>query len=395
MTALLLAVCLLAEPRATTAETAHYRVRAEGLDAAELGAMLEQLHAELSRYFGKAPDGPLDVEVYASAEQFKAALARDGEKYLGGGGYYAPRSRRAYLHVQPSRYYTRQLILHEATHQFHFLVATGNRLLPADWYVEGLAEYYGMHNWDGQTLRTGAVPAISLEDYPARALEEFQRHADRFEDVIAGVQPVHRSLAWALVHYLRDRDDRRFRRLGTVLDRGTDPRAAWQQEYGRVTPALVDGLREWIEAHQQPWQSVWIEWQQRGGALEGFASTTGLAILKQTPQRLAVRLRPVSGPLRAGVVFGYRDPQNFHLLHVFDDGRVWIIAREEDQWRTTAWHRIPGRPGAQEIALERRDGQAILAVNGHHLPAVETDGQVGLTVDGCEVRFEVNVDETP
>ena len=34
--------------------------------------------------------------------------------------------------------------------------ATGNRSPKATWYTEGLAEYFGMHNWDGKTL-TGVV----------------------------------------------------------------------------------------------------------------------------------------------------------------------------------------------------------------------------------------------
>lgn len=394
MTALLLTACLFSDPTVTLAQTEHYHVRAEQVDATETAAMLEQLHAELARYFGRAPAGVLEVEIWATAERFKAALARDGQQYLGGGGYYAPGNRKVYLHVQPSRYYTRQLILHEATHQFHFLVATGNQLASAEWYFEGMAEYYGMHHWDGQTLRTGVVPAISLEDYPAKALEELDRRAARMGNVVAGGEPIDRPLAWALVHFLRDRDERRFRKLASYLDNHRDARAAWRVVYGRVTPATVDALRQWIVAHQQPWQSIWIEWQQWGDAMEGFASTTGLAILKDDPGRIAAELTPVSGNLRAGLVFGYRSPESFHLLHVFEDGRIWVIARESGQWRILSQYRLRQRPDQYRVALACRDGEVQLAVNGRILTPVAADGKVGLSVDGCCVRFRVSTDES-
>ena len=34
---------------------------------------------------------------------------------VSGGGYYSEERRKAYVYIQPSEYYTRQLVLHEAT----------------------------------------------------------------------------------------------------------------------------------------------------------------------------------------------------------------------------------------------------------------------------------------
>ena len=74
------AACLSGAPaaRADDLTTEHYRLHVEGLDAADVGAMLEALHAQLKTYFGKAPREPLCVEVYATAERWGAALKAGG-----------------------------------------------------------------------------------------------------------------------------------------------------------------------------------------------------------------------------------------------------------------------------------------------------------------------------
>ncbi|GAB5402111.1 MAG: hypothetical protein Aurels2KO_03420 [Aureliella sp.] len=61
---------------------------------------------------------------------------------------------------QATAYYHRHLLLHEGTHWFmsrHF----GNNGPP--WLMEGLAEWYGTHRWDGENLSVGVVPATKQE----------------------------------------------------------------------------------------------------------------------------------------------------------------------------------------------------------------------------------------
>jgi hypothetical protein len=60
-----------------------------------------------------------------------------------------------WLFDQPSDYYRRHLLLHEGTHAFM------NRWLGGagpPWYMEGLAEMLGTHQWDGQRLTLGYNP---------------------------------------------------------------------------------------------------------------------------------------------------------------------------------------------------------------------------------------------
>ena len=183
----------------------------QNIDLEDTGRLLEELHAQLTKFFGKAPKGKLRLEVWATEKEWAESIRKDGADVpTGAGGYYWPTSKKAYLYVQPSAHYTRQLILHEATHQFHYLASTRNRSPGAFWYTEGLAEYFGMHNWDGKTLKTGVVPAVTLEDYPRKALENFDKLDRNLSGMISGKVSCQRPEAWALIHFLVNNHAKRF-----------------------------------------------------------------------------------------------------------------------------------------------------------------------------------------
>ncbi|MCE9582539.1 MAG: hypothetical protein K8T20_08610, partial [Planctomycetes bacterium] len=177
------ALCAAAEPDVATK---HYDVHAEGMDAKEAGAILEALWEQLAKYFGGSPKGRLRVEIAATKEGFEAALKKDKVGDVEAGGFYWPGTKTAYLFVQPSAFYTRQLLIHEATHQFHLLTAAGNKPPLAAWYGEGLVEWFGLHNWDGKELKTCVVPAVTLEDYPAQALKQLGDLKDDIVGVATG-----------------------------------------------------------------------------------------------------------------------------------------------------------------------------------------------------------------
>lgn len=60
-----------------------------------------------------------------------------------------------WLRQQTTDYYRRHLLLHEATHSF---MATVLGSCGPGWYMEGMAELYGTHAWDGDTLRLATMP---------------------------------------------------------------------------------------------------------------------------------------------------------------------------------------------------------------------------------------------
>jgi hypothetical protein len=61
-----------------------------------------------------------------------------------------------WLVEQPSEYYRRHLVLHEGTHAFMITQLGG---AGAPWYMEGMAELLGTHEWRDGRLQLGAMPA--------------------------------------------------------------------------------------------------------------------------------------------------------------------------------------------------------------------------------------------
>ena len=63
-----------------------------------------------------------------------------------------------WLHEQPSDYYRRHLLLHEVTHSLMSTLLGG---CGPGWYMEGVAEMLGTHDWDaaGGALKLGVMPA--------------------------------------------------------------------------------------------------------------------------------------------------------------------------------------------------------------------------------------------
>jgi hypothetical protein len=369
--------------------TEHYDIHVEGLDVADVGKMLEQLHAQLKTYFGKAPDERLAIGVYATQERWAAALRADRQYVpVGAGGYYAPFTHKAYLWAQPSAYFTRQVILHEATHQFHWLIATGNLAPSALWYTEGIAEYFGMHNWEGKTLQTGVIPAVTLEDYPAAAMRNFEAEGTDLHRLFTFAG---RPESWALVHFLIDEHSDQFRRLAHRLDRQDNFAEAWKEVFGgdSSTARLSGELHEWIKVHAQPWHIVWVSWQQRGADLQSDAETSSMTILKETPKILTVEVQPQTAIGAAGLVFGYRSVQDFYMLQLRPGNKVNVVRRQDGAWvRVSTGDLQPGKDRSV-LSVSQDDKSTTLWANGKKVGTVPAVGQVGLTAEGSSAVFHI------
>ncbi len=380
---------LLAQPASVPSR--YYDIQAEGLDAADAGRMLDQLHQQLRPFFGKPPENRIPVFVYAARAEFEQALAEEGYSAGDLGGGYSVASGKIYLCLQPSQYYTRHLLLHEATHQFHAANTPSLKLPRAFWYREGIAEYFAMHNWDGQRLRTGVVPAISIEDYPQQALQWLEE--GDLQELVADKTECPRPAAWALVHFLLHKHARKFRVLREMLDRNQPPLPAWRKVFGASPRVMRKDLRAWLTGHQQPWQNVWIAWQERGAVLEGRnLKGQALAVLKQTPQRMQVELQPGDGRWQAGLVFGYQSPADFATAQILADGKLWIRRRWQVLAEPFFVDRGPDGDRPVRIELIQAADQVTVKVAGYESPPLEAPGQMGLTVgEGC-VQFQVQIE---
>jgi hypothetical protein len=386
----LLAFVLLAQPPGGTEyRTKHYDLYSETGDAFEQGRLLEALHGHLRKHFEKAPDKRLRVRVYANVKRFRQALAADGLDENKSGGFYSFKTKIVYLYQQPSAFYTRQLLLHESTHQFHHHL-TSDAALNCFWYHEGLAEYFGMHNWDGKALQVGVVPALTLEDYPAKALAALAETERNFTGIVSARGKVEYAVAWSLVHFLLNRQPERFRKLAARLDRGDAPLEAWRDTFAQdQVPALLKDYRAWVEKHQQPWKIVWQSWQQFGAALEGSdPKVNALAVLKQTPERFAFEMERVQGTGPCGLVFGFRSDQDFYLLQYVNDKEARRLRFKDGKWVERKTFALPPRSGGlHQLAATVNDKQVALFVNGVRLETLPAPGQVGLNVDSCTARF--------
>ena len=381
-----------AATRPASLKTDHYDIYVEGLDVQDVGRMLEAHYRKLDAFFGKTPAGPLRVEVYASRARFELALRLDHLSRVEAGGFFSIENHKAYLWVQPSDYFTRQLILHECTHQFHYLAACSGKLTRLPLYGEGLAEHLAMHNWDGKNLEVGLVPAITLEDYPAKSLQHFRGGLNRdLEGMLMGrVQATH-SDSWAVVHYLIGQYPQKFRKWADGLNNQMEPDAAWLQAFGKFDPAMNAEFEAWLEKQEQPWHIESIAWQQRGDAIEGKANDNhvSVALLKQTPPSLSVQIDPMGQPFLAGLVFGHTSEYEYYLLQLNGKRRLEMLQLANGKWLSCAtWPLPPAQDGAAPVlSLTISEKSVELRANQKLLKTVNVTGQVGLHVQDGTVLF--------
>ena len=377
-----------------TRRTGHYDLYIESLDVDEVADLVEQFHTQATAFFGgKSPaDSVLAVTIFATRERFHAALKADGQPEVQAGGYYSPERKKVYLFVQPSAYFTRQLLLHEIAHQFHFLVACENRGPKLGMYTEGIAEFLAMHDWDGKRLTIATIPSISLEDYPAAALTHFIQTLDRgFVRMLDGLVRADRPEAWATVRFLWQEDPMRFREWCDRLDRHEDPVEARRAVYGDED--LAASFEKWLESHQQPWRIATIAWQQRGEWIEGSSpnNTVGIALLKNAPaESFLIQMKPGAAPVLAGIVVNYHGADDYRLLQWSSRESVSLLRRKNGKWTREGSWKVPllesGPVGFGFHVV--KDGLELL-VNGKSLITVSADGAVGVHTQQGTSLFRV------
>lgn len=203
-----------------------------------------------------------------------------------------------WISEQATDYYHRHLLIHEGTHWFmsrHF----GHNGPP--WLMEGLAEWYGTHRWDGEALVVGVVPSSKNEVPGWGRISVIQQQladgiAPPLETILRYGSTAHRDAeayawSWAAVLFLKHHPDSRdvfaelleqpmrpdqtmtrwfFRRIRTRWPR---LRAAWNAtltdlEYGfeltqpmvklSVSPRPIATAKDVEVSAQRTWQATGI-----------------------------------------------------------------------------------------------------------------------------------------
>jgi len=344
MQALTLSLLLLGAPatapatQPVLATSKHYEIRGD-VDArwaAEMGRMLDQAHERLRELLGKTPpaDKRFVINLFGNPRQRDSAV---GGK-LEAGGLFAYEDRQCYLSLQPTNYYTRHLLLHEATHQF-VCEAFGRRVDPLPpWLSEGLAELVAHHNWDGETLRIGLVDVVTVDGNNRLARCKALLEQNRLQvPAIVGSDGADRAPCWALAQVLHG--DRAYRALlAAYIDRclrepdGREPTAAqgaaWFEEvFGRKRDEVQKALGRFVAGERRSWRVVTVHWQQRGELIRG--ETDGRYALLASNRHTRCRARRIALTIgsddwpstTAGVAVGYRSPHDYHLVELVE-GRL-------------------------------------------------------------------------
>ncbi|MHC5010734.1 MAG: hypothetical protein ACYTG6_07240 [Planctomycetota bacterium] len=391
-----------AEDGPVEVETAHYHLYAETspAEAEEMGRVLEAAWTGFRAHFDAKPDLARDdklvVRFAATREGWDRAIRADGATPPArGGGYYWPASRTAYLYRQPTRYFTRVLLVHEACHQFHYLARTGNRNPTANWYTEGIAEYLSWHTWDGEVLTLGVLPAVSLKDYAASAFGTVAGDAFDLEAFVEGEAVAERALCWSLFRYLATGKDGEpisgFRRFCRRMDRGARPLPVFQRAFGRVADVRKRYVA-WLEREQQPWAQVFNQWEGVGeGRMRGMAGVVSVCRLKADAASLATCLEPPDeGPWKAGLLLHYVDPADYTVALVRPDGTLRVDRRRDGRWERVA--AVVGleaeADGTWRLRARRDDEGVCLDVGTRTFGPWALPGRAfGLALDDCEMWF--------
>jgi hypothetical protein len=124
--------------------------------------------------------------------------------------------------------------------------------MPA-WYKEGTAEYWAMHEWDGKTLKMGALAAD--ENYSLHFCGKLlkKKKIKGAEDTLnqdwwGVVEPEFYQNSWAFVYYLRNSDGKEgFKQFETeLLSGGLDSQA---KQLAAFKKHIGADLKAWDKAY--------------------------------------------------------------------------------------------------------------------------------------------------
>ncbi|MCA8917113.1 MAG: hypothetical protein KDB90_17115 [Planctomycetes bacterium] len=381
-------------------ESEHYRLRTN-IDVAtseDYSRVIEAAWPLLETFFDGAPKlrkgEKLDVYFLATQEDWQAKLKEDGVGIpIGAGGYYWPGNKTVYLWKQPTLYNSRQLLLHECMHQFHF-IAKCNNVGPQDtWYIEGIVENLSRHYWDGEKLSLGVIPFCSLANYPKLALELFERADYDLGAMITGERGSGRPEWWALVRYLLNADEGKYlpawKKLCKKLDGGQSAKNVFSSTAGdpkKLQPKIL----EWLKTQQEPFVPVWNEWQGQGSnAVVGTSNVTSGCRARDDASEIAATLIVPEGAWKGGLLVGFEDSESYTVALLNSEGGFSINQRIDKKWNVLKRGNAPEpAEGKYRLKAVRTEGSVTISANDIELGSFELAGaKLGVCLENCTIRF--------
>ena len=364
----------------------------------ELPAIFDAAIPQWAKYFGLDENsirGKFLGFLISDRETFAALglLPEENRDFVNGYN----RNYEFWLVEQPSDYYRRHLWLHEGTHAFMQTQLGG---AGSGWYMEGMAELFGTHRWQGGKLELGVMPA-SKEDVPMWGRVKIIRDAvavgkpwplDAVLEVDNGRQldTEHYAWTWALAAMLDQTPKFRER------FRGMQPLVA--------DPAFNAKLRE---TYARDWTHLLAEWESFVSQLDYGYDIERMALVTDADRNgplsttvAADRGWQSSGwPLKAGKSYRVEAKGRFEIAN---DGEPWPcepngVTIEYHDGRPLGallgaiWSREPNtsepsfaRPmviGVGAMIRPDRDGMLFLRAN-------DSPAKLGDNVGSVEVRME-------
>lgn len=373
-------------------EGSHYSLysKTSQAESEEMSKMIESSFTALEEWFQHSPQNsePLVVEVYQNEGDWADAISTDGlDVPYGAGGYYHPTTRKAYLYTQPTQYYTRQLLIHEVIHQFHDLIRSSTRDLPG-WYVEGIAEYLSMYDWDGSCIRLGRLPLITQEDMPQKALQE--SGALSLSNHFQESDSISRPLEWAMFRYFDLHYGAKWDEFRYQMDEGEgDASSIFEDVFDDSLDAFEAPLISWLEEEQQPFVTTYLEWCHIDSEnIEGWSDVFSIAPLKLNADEFSVHVSSFESLWTGGVLLSFDDTANWTSLVVNEDGSLQTFEVIEG---TALWWdqgTVSRSEVGYTISVLPENGAMRVLINGEeHVFPIIFEPTPGLALNGSEIQF--------
>lgn len=391
-------------------------VIAEQRDVAEWTMLLREAWPQYEAFFGRqfVPVVPIELHFAATFDEMCNYIRRLGgtPPSAGAGGYtFRPvvgESRVVSCATsQPSRWYTRALILHEMAHQFYFHVfgQTTNSDLPF-WWCEGTVETLSLHTWNGSTLRTGVVPPLTLENYAKRALKLATASDFRLANIVDEKEN-DRAVGAMFVHYLHSQYSDEFRELSRTIMQKPFPSSARVLQVLKLDErTLLKRFVAWLEQHQEPFDCKGRFWDCLSsdaviGVPEALfvsechlrSSSTSTSSSSGSKTSLSTTMRMQHFNTRGGVLLADAHVKVACFIENWSSELVVVLFGHGHPWTVKLKRTIERRADASyavSVRLNRRKNTCRLKVNGLRIEIpddVPVVGPLGLVAQLHPVHF--------